>query len=49
MQIENAIINQVVMHDMYISEVSEMSDLECVIQELKKYKVGVIKFMQYTN
>ena len=29
-----------------ITEVSEISDLACVIQELKKFKARVMKFMQ---
>ena len=40
MQSENAIFNLVIMASM--SKVSEISDLACVIEELKKYKARVL-------
>ena len=52
MQTENATINLVIMHlitEACISEMSKISVLACVIQELKKYKARILKFMQKTE
>ena len=52
MQTENATINHVIyafITEACIYEVSEIYDLACVIQELKKYKARVLKCMQISE
>ena len=49
MQTEKATFNLIMMYlniEACIYEITEISDLSCVIQELKKYIARIVKFMQ---